>query len=99
PPPSSTLFPYTTLFRSFVKAGAPEEILYVAHPHIGTFKLVKVVENMREQIVALGGEIRFRQRVTDVLIEGDGEQRHVRGLTVLEDRKSTRLNSSHRTIS
>ena len=57
------------VMEEFVKAGAPPEILYVAHPHIGTFKLVKVVENMREQIIALGGEIRFEQRVTDVLIE------------------------------
>ncbi|MFC5498628.1 NAD(P)/FAD-dependent oxidoreductase [Caenimonas terrae] len=64
----------------FVKAGAPPEILYVAHPHIGTFKLVKVVEHMREQIIALGGEIRFQQRVTDLQIE-DGQ---VRGLTVLD---------------
>jgi hypothetical protein len=63
----------------FVKAGAPEEILTIAHPHIGTFKLVKVVESLREQIIALGGEIRFQQRVTDFLIE-DG---HLRGLTVL----------------
>jgi len=67
------------VMAEFVKAGAPEEILYVAHPHIGTFKLVKVVENMREQIIAMGGEIRFEERVTDVLIE-DG---HLRGLTVL----------------
>lgn len=67
----------------FVKAGAPEEILYVAHPHIGTFKLVKVVENLREQITALGGEIRFEQRVTDVIVEGTGDQRHLRGLKVL----------------
>ncbi len=58
--------------NEFVKAGAPEEILYVAHPHIGTFKLVKVVENLREQIIALGGEIRFEQRVTDVIVEGLG---------------------------
>jgi uncharacterized protein len=72
------------VMREFVKAGAPEEILYVAHPHIGTFKLVKVVEHMREQIIALGGEIRFRQRVTDVLIEGEGNRRQVRGLTVLD---------------
>jgi uncharacterized protein len=72
------------VMQEFVKAGAPEEILYVAHPHIGTFKLVKVVEHMREQIMALGGEIRFRQRVTDVLIEGEGEERQVRGLTVLD---------------
>ena len=55
--------------NEFVKAGAPEEILYVGKPHIGTFKLVKVVEKMRAEIVALGGEIRFQQRVTDVLIE------------------------------
>ena len=50
----------------FVKAGAPAEILVDAHPHIGTFKLVKVVENMREQIIALGGEIRFQQRVVEI---------------------------------
>ncbi|MGH8335637.1 MAG: NAD(P)/FAD-dependent oxidoreductase, partial [Gammaproteobacteria bacterium] len=68
------------VLHEFVKAGAPDEILYVSKPHIGTFKLVKVVENLREQIIALGGEIRFGQRVTDVLIE-DG---HLRGLTVLD---------------
>ena len=50
----------------FVQAGAPPEILYEAHPHIGTFKLVKVVESIREQIIALGGEVRFEQRVSDV---------------------------------
>jgi uncharacterized FAD-dependent dehydrogenase len=68
----------------FVKAGAPAEILTEAHPHIGTFKLVKVVENLREQIIALGGEIRFEQRVSDVFIEGDGPNRQVRGLTVID---------------
>ena len=73
----------------FVRAGAPEDILVEAHPHIGTFKLVKVVENMREQIVALGGEIRFEQRVTDLLLEGrgapsQGGTRQVRALTVLD---------------
>ncbi|VTU22001.1 3-(3-hydroxyphenyl)propionate hydroxylase [Variovorax sp. PBS-H4] len=73
------------VMEEFVKAGAPPEILYVAHPHIGTFKLVKVVENIREQIVALGGEIRFEQRVTDVLVE-DGQ---LRGLTVLDQRTGT----------
>lgn len=70
------------VMEEFVKAGAPPEILYVAHPHIGTFKLVKVVENIREQIVALGGEIRFEQRVTDVLIEDGPDGKHLRGLTV-----------------
>ena len=62
------------VMNEFVKAGAPAEILCEAHPHIGTFKLVKVVENMREQIIALGGEIRFQQRVTDVLIEDDARR-------------------------
>jgi uncharacterized protein len=71
------------VMNEFVKAGAPEEILYVAHPHIGTFKLVKVVENMREQITALGGEIRFQHKVADLLVEDGPEGRHVRGLTVL----------------
>jgi len=71
------------VMEEFVKAGAPEEILYAAHPHIGTFKLVKVVENLREQIIALGGEIRFEQRVTDVVIENGPAGRHLRALTVL----------------
>ena len=57
------------VMQEFVKAGAPPDILVDAHPHIGTFKLVKVVENLREQIIALGGEVRFEQRVTDVKLE------------------------------
>ena len=72
------------VMNEFVKAGAPEEILYAAHPHIGTFKLVKVVENLREQIIALGGEVRFQQRVIDFIIEGEGEHRHLRGLKVVD---------------
>ena len=51
------------VIREFIKAGAPEEIQYVAKPHIGTFRLVGVVEKMREEIIALGGEIRFSQKV------------------------------------
>jgi uncharacterized protein len=47
----------------FVKAGAPEEILYVAKPHIGTFRLVGMVEKIRQEIIDLGGEIRFSQKV------------------------------------
>ena len=71
------------VMHEFVKAGAPPEILVDAHPHIGTFKLVKVVENLRQQIIALGGEIRFQQRVTDVLIEEGPRGRQLRGLTIL----------------
>ncbi|MBP6709651.1 MAG: NAD(P)/FAD-dependent oxidoreductase [Propionivibrio sp.] len=64
------------VLAEFVKAGAPEEILYVAHPHIGTFRLVSMVERMRHEIESLGGEIRFQSRVTGVHIEND----HVRGV-------------------
>ena len=64
------------VLNEFVKAGAPQEILYVSKPHIGTFRLVGVVEKMRAEIEALGGEVRFRQRVTDVLIE-HGQMRGV----------------------
>ncbi len=57
------------VLTEFVKAGAPEEILWIAKPHIGTFRLVSMVEKMRAEIESLGGEIRFQQRVTDLLIE------------------------------
>ena len=85
------------VMTEFVKAGAPPEILSVAHPHIGTFKLVKVVEAMREQIIALGGEIRFQQRLTDVRIEDGPEGRQVRGVTVLDQAtgQTTELRADH----
>ena len=51
------------VMSEFVQAGAPPEILFEAHPHIGTFKLVKVVENLREQIIALGGERRHKDGI------------------------------------
>ena len=72
------------VMHEFVKAGAPPDILYEAHPHIGTFKLVKVVENMRAQIIALGGEIRFEQRVSDVLLEQGPHGKVLRGLQVYD---------------
>jgi uncharacterized protein len=59
------------VIQEFVKAGAPEEILYVSKPHVGTFRLVGMIETMRAEIERLGGEIRFQQQVTDVLIEKD----------------------------
>ncbi|WP_306604258.1 NAD(P)/FAD-dependent oxidoreductase [Azonexus sp.] len=57
------------VLEEFVKAGAPEEILYVSKPHIGTFRLVKMVENMRATITGLGGEIRFGSKVDRVIID------------------------------
>lgn len=59
------------VLKEFVDAGAPEEIMYVSKPHIGTFKLVNMVEKMREQIISLGGEIRFSTRVEKLDIAGD----------------------------
>lgn len=64
------------VLAEFVAAGAPEEILYVARPHIGTFRLVSMVENIRAKIEALGGEIRFQSQVTDVALgERQGKKR------------------------
>ena len=59
------------VLNEFVKAGAPAEILYVAKPHIGTFRLVGVVEKMRQEIIELGGEIRFGQKVNGFEIAHD----------------------------
>jgi uncharacterized protein len=66
------------VLTEFVKAGAPDEIFFVSKPHIGTFRLVSMIEKMRADIFALGGEIRFQQRVVDVSIEGGA----VRGVTL-----------------
>jgi uncharacterized FAD-dependent dehydrogenase len=62
------------VLTEFVKAGAPAEIMYVSKPHIGTFRLVKVVEQMRATIEGLGGEFRFESRVADIEIEGAQQQ-------------------------
>ena len=73
------------VLAEFVKAGAPEEILYVSKPHTGTFRLVSMVEHIRAEIEALGGEYRFGARVDDLIIEtGTDGTRHLRGL-VLQD--------------
>jgi uncharacterized FAD-dependent dehydrogenase len=60
------------VLHEFVKAGAPEEILYINKPHIGTFRLTGMVEQMRQDMIALGAEVRFQEKVTDLLIE-DGQ--------------------------
>ncbi|PQA76672.1 NAD(P)/FAD-dependent oxidoreductase [Rhodoferax sp. TS-BS-61-7] len=85
------------VMHEFVQHGAPAEILYEAHPHIGTFKLVKVVEGIREQIIALGGEIRFEQRVSDVLLNQELSAQSLRGLEVenLQNGSRYKLPASH----
>ncbi len=70
------------VLAEFVKAGAPEEIMYVSKPHIGTFRLVKMVEQMRENIIALGGEYRFESKVTDIEVEEKDGVRQVRGVVL-----------------
>jgi uncharacterized FAD-dependent dehydrogenase len=72
------------VLMEFVEAGAPEEILYISKPHIGTFKLVKMVENMRAEIIRLGGEVRFGEKVDRLLFEPSDSARdkHVSGLVL-----------------
>jgi uncharacterized FAD-dependent dehydrogenase len=69
------------VLAEFVKAGAPEEILYVSRPHVGTFRLVTMVESIRAEIERLGGEYRFGCKVVDLLLD---EARQVQGVA-LED--------------
>jgi len=70
------------VLTEFVKAGAPEEIIYVSKPHIGTFRLVKMVEQMRANIEQMGGEYRFESKVVDIEIEQGADGGQVRGLTL-----------------
>src|SRR5689334_6720459 len=65
------------VLTEFVHAGAPEEILTEAHPHIGTFRLVTMVESMRQAVESLGGEYRFKSKVVDLLL---GDDRRLRGV-------------------
>ena len=71
------------VLETFVRFGAPEEILWEQKPHIGTDILINVVENMREEIIRMGGEVRFYSQVTDILPEGTAPCDQWRG----EDRR------------
>ena len=70
------------VLTEFVKAGAPEEIMYVSKPHIGTFRLVKMVEEMRANIEQLGGEYRFESKVVDLDIVPGPDGGQVRGVVL-----------------
>ena len=69
------------VLKILVEAGAPEDILYEAKPHIGTDILIRVVTNLRRQILAWGGEVRFQTKVVDLLVE----QNRVLGVVTQED--------------
>jgi uncharacterized FAD-dependent dehydrogenase len=77
------------VLEEFVKAGAPPEILFAAKPHIGTFRLVSMVESIRETIVALGGEYRFGARVQALLTNSE---RRVQGVRLAD---GTEIASTH----
>lgn len=62
------------VLEAFVKAGAPEEILYSGKPHVGTDILKTVVKNIREEIIALGGQVRFNSRLDDIIIKNGNIQ-------------------------
>lgn len=70
------------VLTEFVEAGAPEEILYVSKPHIGTFRLVSMIEHMRGKIERLGGEIRFEHQVTDILLNERQGEKQVAGVVL-----------------
>ena len=72
------------VMREFVRAGAPPEIMYVNKPHIGTFRLTGVVARMREEIIALGGEVRFESKVVDLLIDERDGAKGVRGVQLAD---------------
>ncbi len=67
-----------TVLETFVRHGAPEEILYLAKPHIGTDKLKGVVASIRREIIALGGTVRFSTRLTGLIVHRE----HIAGVTV-----------------
>lgn len=71
------------VLTEFVASGAPEEIMFVSKPHIGTFRLVTMIEQMRAKITELGGEIRFGARVDDI----DIEEGKITGLTLADGEK------------
>ena len=80
------------VLHEFVDAGAPAEILYVSKPHIGTFKLVTMVEQMRAKIFELGGEVRFNQRVDNIhFTDVDGNECTTQGIEGYQNKKVTGL--------
>ncbi|MEO1623364.1 MAG: FAD-dependent protein, partial [Cyanobacteria bacterium J06632_3] len=73
------------VLQELVNAGAVPEILYISKPHIGTYRLVKIVENIRNQVIALGGEIRFQHKADTIEIDSKGQShshRQIKGVTL-----------------
>ncbi len=88
------LFHGRKVLEDMVRAGAPEEIMYVSKPHVGTFRLVKVVEFLREEIVRLGGEFRFSHQVTDLHFEA-GQPQRIAAITVQNESGTETIEAHH----
>jgi len=82
------------VMHEFVRAGAPAEIMYVSKPHIGTFRLTGVVAAMREEIIALGGEVRFESKVSDLLL-GPGQSANEQQIEGVVLANGEQLHSRH----
>jgi uncharacterized protein len=89
------LFHGRKVLQDMVRGGAPDEIMYVSKPHVGTFRLVKVVEFLREEIIRLGGEFRFSHQVIDLQFETDGAQKKLISVTVQSPETTEMIAAEH----
>jgi uncharacterized protein len=89
------LFHGRKVLADMVRAGAPDEIMYVSKPHVGTFRLVKVVEFLREEIVKLGGEFRFSHQVVGLHFESGSPTKKLSAITVKHEHGDETIAVSH----
>ena len=89
------LFHGRKVLQEMVNGGAPDEIMYVSKPHVGTFRLVKVVEYLREQITQLGGEFRFSNQLLDIEFDVVNESRRVASLRIEAEQGTYTLDAEH----
>lgn len=77
------------VLKTFYRFGAPEEILYINKPHIGTDNLINIIRSMREYIISLGGEFHFNEKINDFIIENEkivgvvGDKKHYSDTVIL----------------
>ena len=84
--------PVDKILNVFCQHGAPASILADAHPHIGTDRLPRVIENMRNTILACGGEVHFQTKMTSLLLEGN----KVVGVEAVDNRDATGIKRTFR---
>jgi uncharacterized protein len=89
------LFHGRKVLQDMVRGGAPDEIMYVSKPHVGTFRLVKVVEFLREEIIRLGGEFRFSHQVIDLQFQTNGAHKKLLSVTVQSPETTESIAAEH----